>query len=312
MERLIERRWIVLFVALCAGWLGVNAVWGLTGPDDTLVSGWMRLLAPPSVWLTGAFLVLAVLWTVSRRSSTDNSEASGFVVVLVGAYLGGVTVFEALYNALRPFLGSTGVPASTLMDGFRFALHRSFVLMPAIPMLLAWRVASSVEEGPVPFRIGDWSARTKLKLPLLGHLSWSGAFLLFAFALALPVFLGFQMQVEFAPVTSGALLRLAPALFLMILTNGTVEEILFRGFFLRSLVPATGVRAAVWIQAIFFGLHHFGSSPTPMSALLTTLGATLVGYMWGRSVVGTGGLGWAIVTHMLADLTFFSVTHVSW
>lgn len=309
--RLTDRRWIELFLALFAVWLGVNAVWGLTGLDQTAVSGRLEPWAPLSVWLAGIFLVLGVLWSLSRRSSSRDSEATSFVVLLVTVYLGGVLVFESLYNALRPYLGSTGVPADSFTDALRFALHRSFVLMPAIPMLVAWRVASSDPRGLLAFRFGDWRAPTHLRLPLLGRLRWSGTFLLFAFALALPVFLWFQTQVEFAPVTSGTLFRLAPALLVMALANGAIEELVFRGLILSSLVPATGPRAAVWIQAIFFGLHHYGASPVPMTNLLTAVAATLLGYIWGRSVVGTRGLGWAILTHALADLTFFSATHVA-
>ena len=40
--------------------------------------------------------------------------------------------------------------------------------------------------------------------------------------------------------------------------------------------------------------------------------AVFLGYLWGRSLIGTRGLGWAVLVHMLADLTFFSVSHVAW
>jgi len=311
-KRRIERYWITLLVALFVGWLGVNAVWGLTGPDDTLVSGWMGQVAPPGVWLAGVFAVLASIWVLSLRSPSNHGKAVRFAVLIVGAYLGGVAGFETLYRAVRPALGSTGVPATSIVDGLRFALHRSFLLMPILPMALVWRLGPRDLGRPVPLRFGDWSTRTRVKLPLLGHVSWSWAFLIVAVFVGIPFFLVFQSQVGFEPLTSGVLLRMAPALLLMAFANGVVEEVVFRGFFLSALTPATGIRAAVWLQAIFFGLHHFGSSPVPMQALTTMLVSTLVGYLLGRSVVGTRGLGWAVLIHMMADLTFFSVTHVVW
>jgi len=307
-----EHPWITLLIALCTGWLGVNAVWGLTGPDDTLLSGWMGKVAPLGVWLAGVYGVLAILWVLSLRSRSDRGKAVRFSVLIVGLYLGGVAGFEALYNAIRPALGSTGVPATSIVDGLRFALHRSFMLLPVIPMVLAWRLGPGARERRVPLRFGNWRAQTRVKLPLLGYVSWSWAFLLVAVFVGLPFFLVFQSQVGFEPILCGALFRMAPALLLMALANGLVEEVVFRGFFLSALTPATGVRAAVWLQAIFFGLHHFGSSPVPMQALTTMLVSTLVGYLLGRSVVGTRGLGWAVLIHMMADLTFFSVTHVVW
>jgi len=44
--------------------------------------------------------------------------------------------------------------------------------------------------------------------------------------------------------------------FLVFLVLGTMEEIVFRGYFLRKLDTAVGMRAAIYLTSIAFGMYH--------------------------------------------------------
>lgn len=70
------------------------------------------------------------------------------------------------------------------------------------------------------------------------------------------------------------------------------EEILFRGFVLRSLQPY-GKRFAIWGSAILFGLFHGNLLQTPY--------AILMGLIFGYVTVEYS-LGWSVMLHMFNNL----------
>ena len=57
----------------------------------------------------------------------------------------------------------------------------------------------------------------------------------------------------FAPAYSGAALVFAVLSMLLV---GYVEEILFRGFLFKALIPKDGVKIAVIISSVTFGIGH--------------------------------------------------------
>ena len=44
--------------------------------------------------------------------------------------------------------------------------------------------------------------------------------------------------------------------FLAMTAMGVMEEIVFRGYFLKKLASATGIRAAIYLTSLAFGLYH--------------------------------------------------------
>lgn len=70
------------------------------------------------------------------------------------------------------------------------------------------------------------------------------------------------------------------------------EELLFRGYVLRSLKPF-GTRFAVWGSAILFGLFHGNLLQTPYAVLM----GLLLGY-----VTVEHSIGWSIMIHLFNNL----------
>ncbi len=76
------------------------------------------------------------------------------------------------------------------------------------------------------------------------------------------VFTGFYMlysmltPVVFAPVEDARVLQLLVLNSLLFIVLGTMEEVAFRGYLLKKLEAAIGVRGAIYITSILFGLYH--------------------------------------------------------
>lgn len=82
----------------------------------------------------------------------------------------------------------------------------------------------------------------------------------------------------------------------MSLVPGLCEEILFRGVFLKKLLPF-GKNLAVVLSALFFALMH----QMPMQFFYTFSAGLMLGYLY----VYTGSIWWGVVVHMLNN--FLSV-----
>lgn len=199
--------------------------------------------------------------------------------------------------ALMLFAYTVGVTASHLakqtLDPSHVLVDRSFLLIPALPM---WIVAKRLRAGLVyPLKVGDWSAACDLSL--LPVRTWAAALGPAVLFLALPSLVFFQLSVQFEPVTTGRLWPLLPKVLSLSALNGLAEELLFRGFLMVPLVGLLGARSGIWLQALFFAIHHWGASPGLLAGLPVALLVTLLGLLLGRSALATGGIGWAVALH---------------
>jgi len=106
-----------------------------------------------------------------------------------------------------------------------------------------------------------------------------------------------RKQLEFAndlaPETSSE----RRGFWLLSITAGVCEEILFRGFLMWLITEWTGLIAAVIISSILFGCLHIylGAAYVPK--------VTIVGLMFALVVVASGSLWPAIVIHAAMDLS---------
>jgi membrane protease YdiL (CAAX protease family) len=81
---------------------------------------------------------------------------------------------------------------------------------------------------------------------LLGAAFFGGFFLLYLGLSPVKIVVGSQSD----------LLLVILLAFLVMLALGTMEEIVFRGYFLRKLNTAMGLRASIYITSMAFGLYH--------------------------------------------------------
>ncbi len=76
---------------------------------------------------------------------------------------------------------------------------------------------------------------------------------------------------------SGSLWASLPFGVALFTVNAVVEETLFRGLFLPTIARVTGAGSDIWLQAVFFSLHHWGSSAAAIQGAVMFLPLTLLG-----------------------------------
>ncbi len=275
-------RIFVTFLLLAASWLGVNAVWGLTSASDTLVSRWERELLPLTWWVLVAVAMTtgaAIVFGIRRQRNALRLS------VMLLAYFVGV----ALSRYARFLID----PADTIVD-------RGFMLLGALPMIAVAAAFGTLRDHPL--RIGDWSVATRLFSRDGEETPWSRRLPAALLFVALPVAILLQLSVGFAPFTSGRIWQILPVILALALLNGTIEELLFRGMIQPPLIGFLGPGWGIWLQALFFGVHHWGASPSLIAGLPTAVFLVLVGAVFGKSALETRGLGWAISVHVALDI----------
>jgi membrane protease YdiL (CAAX protease family) len=101
----------------------------------------------------------------------------------------------------------------------------------------------------------------------------------------------------------GRILPLLPLAVIFAAINAFTEEFTYRAPLLGATHEVLGSQAALAINAVFFGFaHYLYGTPNGIPGLLMT---TLVGYLFGKSMLETRGSFWALFAHMLADIPIF-------
>ncbi len=106
----------------------------------------------------------------------------------------------------------------------------------------------------------------------------------------------------FLPVSSlGGVLAIG---VLFSIFNALFEEVIFRGILFDAVESQWGIRVAVIATAFLFGYGHLrGYPPEPLGAVLAGIYGLCLG--WLRCF--TGGIGLAVLTHIMADATIFII-----
>jgi len=122
-----------------------------------------------------------------------------------------------------------------------------------------------------------------------------GGFVLFAVLAALQ---GRSMKIPAATVR-----RLLPAILLFVFANAFMEELWFRGIFLRPLASAVGPIPAIVLTAAVFAVAHIGASYMAKEERIRFLLILFpLGLAWGAAIHFTGSLLASTLFHAGADL----------
>jgi len=148
-----------------------------------------------------------------------------------------------------------------LFEGLLFALNASFFNMPKWLVAIVFGGALSLL---MIFLSSLYLKSDKMTMADLGMTLAPGSYRRFAVSLLVGMaFFGgfFVLYLLLAPVAVARisepdLFNATVLAFFAMLALGTMEEIVFRGYFLRKLDTAIGVRAAIYLSSIAFGLYH--------------------------------------------------------
>ncbi|MFC0418058.1 lysostaphin resistance A-like protein [Cytobacillus solani] len=168
-------------------------------------------------------------------------------------------------------------------------LSRCLLLFPIVIMFYVARKFG--EKSVLYWSRPDWQA--KITFPFI----WDGfhsisikGFLLFAISINIAIFTPFILKTN--PSMS---LHLLLFLLFFSIINGLLEEILWRGIILTSMVNLAGEKAALLFSGIAFGLSHLilGYS------ILTCFGFAIGGFFYAGITIRSGSLFPAVIWHIV-------------
>jgi uncharacterized protein len=106
-------------------------------------------------------------------------------------------------------------------------------------------------------------------------------------------------------MTTSHVLALTPALVTVVLGNGFLEELVFRGLFLRKYNVIFGPYLANAVQAAIFALAHVGVSYTPFALLFIALIVFPLGLLLGYLMRSSNGIVAGTLFHAGADIPIY-------
>jgi membrane protease YdiL (CAAX protease family) len=259
--------------------VGVSAVWPTLVPVAVLA---FAAAFPPARLLALAVLVggLAVSWRIRRPE--------------VAAWAGTIPVAVSLSWGLIPLPPDATDGTTCASPGGPFATFR---LIDGLLTLGAL--------GAVYALVGRGTAELGLRRPsrnvaivaLLGAVAVGPVALVLGPPLSEPFF-------GPLPIRTGDLMAIVPAT-LFAVSNGVMEEVIYRGALQAWVARTAGVATAIAAQALVFGLAHgasqdFVASPIPVVALMIA-GGLVAGWI----VVRTGSLAIPIALHVAVDIPLY-------
>jgi membrane protease YdiL (CAAX protease family) len=300
----VPRGWWRAIAPAAVAWVGGVAFLGQYRSNE--IAEALGTLAPLSTifWASLALAVLgiAAATTVARRGLAV--LWAGVVGYLVGHVLFAVLPLHGLIDFRIPF--------ASMADAIAFVKHRLvYGACIATTTGAALAVAAWLLGAWPTFRLGwgSWAALgrdfTHRSRPETYRRAMIG-FALFAAAL----WIVGQMGVGFHPIRSGLLWTLLPAILLAALANALVEEVIYRGLMQPAFVQAAGIARGLWIQALMFGMLHWGMSVGVVAALPTSILIGIGSVYWGKAVLETRGLSWVIAAHAMVDVAIMSAYFV--
>lgn len=224
----------------------------------------------------GVLLVFGVLWWSARSSQ----RLANFRPVFF-AYFTAVLGQSLGFFFADPILGLLGVttrtPAGVALAKFSQA---SLIVIGVLAMARLCRESSTslyLRAGRLRFGLG---------VGLAGGVACLG--------------LAIQ-QPAVRALGTARLLSLTPWILLFVASNGFMEELLFRGLFLRRYETLVGKWPAIFSTALAFTLAHMQVSYAPdmVVFLVVLLGLSIA---WGWLIQKTGSLWGSVVFHAGADL----------
>ena len=140
------------------------------------------------------------------------------------------------------------------------------------------------------------------------HFKWWGilaAILIPAYMVVVYLFVGKLTVREFSPAEITILILNSLTLGLQ---SGFLEEMLFRGIFMKSLEKRWNKAVAIWAPSLFFSLVHIPgmSSFSVIGILVLIVAGTMVGVMFSMAAYRGGSIANSAIIHALWNFTLIA------
>jgi len=286
--------------------------------------------APPhaaqaaAAWTAGLLAATSLPAIFSQEALHQPGSAVPFLIgaaasglLLLGSYLApslrGLRLFAAVLLVQGAGFAAIGLAgglptyrawAPQVPAALSFGVANSAKLVP-VALAAALLAASHMTRGELYLRLGDLRAPAEIPLPVTTRTTtWPrlGIIVIVLVGAYLVVHLAVTRHPSSAAVAT--LLEYSPVVVVAAAVNTFCEEFLFRNSLIPPLLPALGRPQALWLTSLRFGIGHFYGNP---SGLLGVAGATIFGLVLGRSMIETGGSGWAWMIHFAEDVVIFAL-----
>jgi hypothetical protein len=277
-------------------------IWGKVDPAGAGDTRWLP--ASIGVQVGGLFLLVlaTLLWPTARPMRLP--------LVMLLAFLVGWRVLTPLVAQRAEWAGwQAGQPV-----GVSLATSRLQWLPPAALMTLV-AVGAGVGRARLFLARGDWTAPVapELLFPLKRWRWFPGMFVLVLLLGTVPLVVGeFVLGLPGWVTALGPdfgkadrLLTHFPGIVAGSVLNAAFEEYIFRATLLACFIPAAGVRHALGLTAVLFGLEHW---PTAGFGVVHTC---YYGWLCGKSMTETRGWSWAVVQHTFGDIPIYALVAMS-
>jgi len=260
-----------------------------------------RTIADPLLQLGYGVAVAATLLGITvtaRRSSAWRSSAGSELWTLPFAFFV-LAVVQVLNNSIPQLVQSAvlheapvdGDPLGASVGG-TVTIQLLEALLAIVPIFVLTR-AAGLDLGSIYARVGRFGR-------------WH--------VLALVVFVGLFVVIgvrapSYIPIhgtlTLDRYIALAPALLVMVLSNGFEEEFLFRGLFLKPLGRSFGVVWANVLQALVFAYAHLGVTYVPSAILFILVAVFPLGLVAGHVMRKSDGVVAPALLHAALDIPIY-------
>lgn len=194
--------------------------------------------------------------------------------------------------------------ALTVPAALSFGVANSAKVVP-VALAAALLAAARRTRAELYLRIGDLRAQAEIPLPVTTRkTTWPRLGIIVIVLVG--IYLAFHVALTRHPSSAAiaTLIQYSPVVVVAAAVNTFCEEFLFRNSLLAPLDPAIGRTQALWLTSLRFGVGHFYGNP---SGLVGVVGATFFGFVLGRSMIETGGSGWAWMIHFAEDIVIFAL-----
>jgi membrane protease YdiL (CAAX protease family) len=255
-------------------------------------------LQADTAWITPVrMLLLAVLVAVTFVWDWIR-PLRGFFMVMLGIYVFEAWLMSSVVLQSQAWVSIFGTTGQSAFFGERVVRLGAVVLMFGLLTAMGFKrkdLYLQVGDLRAPFEPVGWLGIKKPE-------PWTrfGRNYAIVLAILLLVFLVPAFRPDLSKLSIGIVLFAAVCAVI----NAFAEEFLYRSALLPQLLPLFGKSSALLLAAWWFGLGHWFGVPNGLTGVLLT---AFGGWIFGKSMIETKGMGWAMILHFISDFLVYMV-----
>jgi membrane protease YdiL (CAAX protease family) len=249
-------------------------------------------------WMLAARILLLAGMAVATVALPSLRPLRGFMLALLGILITEGWFFGTVVPQTQAYQTIFGSGSEVAFLGERL------LRIGAVIVMFAVLLAMGLKPRQFYFAVGDLRAPAEpmaFKIPSKPE-PWTvfgRNYVVIATAILL-IFMVPAFQPSLSNLSAGLILFAA----LCAALNAFAEEFLYRSALIPQLLPLFGKHTVLLIVPAYFGLAHYFGVPNGITGVLIT---AIGGWFFAKSMIETGGMGWAWFMHFVADFIVYLI-----